>query len=427
MFEAFGVSTMVNTHRAPALDQISFLDPAIQADPYPAYRTLHKEQPVYRMPETGVYMITRYEDVRTVIKDTETFSSDMRTADVSTSSMRIHLEMMKEKGWLRAQTLQRTDPPRHDRYRKLLNRVFTGPRVAALTPRIERLVDDLIDAFIDKGECEFVGEFALPLPGIVIAEQIGLESSKIKTFKSWADAMLAFAQRPLSDEEARKVTETEIEAQHYLAKEFEDRRHTPREDIISGLVHAHGEDEEPFDMNELQDLMHQLITGGYETTTSALSQGVLLLIERPDLLMRLRQDLSLVDRFVEESLRFKSPVQGLWRQTTRDVVLGGTAIPKGASVMIRFAAANRDADKFERPDELDIDREMIGAHIAFGAGVHRCIGMVLARAELKAAYRSIVSRLDKIALKYPDREPVYDPSIFLYPVSSMHLTFEAVK
>lgn len=403
---------------------IDFLDPKVQANPFPAYKALHERQPVYQMPGTGFYMITRYEDVREVLRDTETFSSNVVVLGSMQSAGGIQQSLLKEKGWQHVQTLQRTDPPVHTRYRKLLNRVFTGPRVQALAPRIEHLVEELIDTFIDKGNCEFVNDFALPLPGIVIAEQIGLDPSEIHTFKKWADAMLAGAQRPLTEEEMRQATETEIEAQHHLAKVFEDRRKAPREDIISGLVHSHGEDEEPLSIHELQNLMHQLITGGYETTTSALCHGVWLLIRHPELADQLRSNSELVDKFVEESLRYESPVQGLFRQTTRDVTVSGTIIPKDSVVIVRFGAANRDEMRFEDAGTLNINRADLGTHLAFGAGVHRCIGAVLAREELRSAYRMLTKRLKNIRLKHPDAEPQFDISVFLYPIAKMHIEFD---
>lgn len=411
----------------PSVDEISFLDPAIQSDPYPAYQTLREEAPVYQMPETGMFMVTRYEDVREVIRDTDTFSNDIRViGSFQGDGSNVQQEMLKERGWEHVQTLQRADPPLHGRYRKLLNQVFTAPRVATLAPRIEQLVNELIDNFADKGSCEFVSDFALPLPGIIIAEQIGLDPKEILTFKKWADAMLATAQNPLTPEQIAEVTEIELEAQHHLAKVFEDRRNNPKQDIISGLVNAEIEDEEPFSLHELQNLMHQLITGGYETTTSALSHGMWLLVQNPDLVDELRNDLSLVDKFVEESLRYKSPVQGLFRQTRRDVKLGGTMIPKNSVVIVRYAAANRDGSQFDNADTLDIHRDKLKTHVAFGAGVHRCIGAVLAREELQCAYRAIVSRLTNIRLASPMPEHPIEPSIFLFALKKLHMKFDLV-
>ena len=409
-------------------DDISFLDPTIQSNPYPAYAFMRENAPVYQMPETGFFIVTRYEDVRAVLRDTETYSSDIRVlGSLQGGSGNIQEKMLKERGWEHVQTLQRTDPPQHGRYRKLLNQVFTGPRVAALAPRIEQLVNELVDTFIDDGRCEFVSDFALPLPGIIIAEQIGLNPDEILTFKKWADAMLATAQNPLTSEQIVEVTETELEAQHHLARIFEDRKKNPKEDIMSGLVNADIEGEEPYSMHELQNLMHQLITGGYETTTSALSQGMLQLVRNPSLADTIRNDLSLVDKFVEESLRHRSPVQGLFRQTTCDTDLAGTTIPKDSVVIARFAAANHDEAQFENANELDLHREKLGTHLAFGAGVHRCIGAVLAREELHTAYRVLLSRLDNIELSEALPEHPIEPSIFLFALKKLPLKFKKAQ
>jgi cytochrome P450 len=407
------------------ISSYSFLDPATQSDPFPFYKKLHANCPVYQMPETGFFVATKYDDVREVVRDTDTYTSNVVAFSAFQGDVaNVQEDLLKEKGWAHVATLQRTDPPVHSRYRTLLNRVFTGPQVDLLAPRIETLVNELIDKFIDKGECEFVSEFALPLPGIIIAEQIGLDPKDILTFKKWADAMLAGAQRPLTPEETLAAAETELEAQLHLAKVFEDRSKNPQDDIMSGLVHAHGEDEEPFTMHELQNLMHQLITGGYETVTSGLSRGAWLMVRYPEVAQRLRDDPSLADRFVEESLRFESPVQGLFRQTTCDAELNGTTIPKGSVVIARFGAANRDEEQFANSDDFDIDREKLMTHIAFGAGVHRCVGQVLARAELRFAYRTLVQRLKNIELARPLPDPVNEPSIFLFPMKELYLKFD---
>ena len=170
--------------------------------------------------------------------------------------------------------------------------------------------------------------------------------------------MLAMAMRPLTEEQMLEAVETELEAQHHLAAEFERRRDDPQDDLISTLVHAHvGEDgAEPLTVAELQNLMHQLVTGGFETTTSALNHGMWLLTRRPDVQERVRADLSLVPSFVEEVLRFESPVAGLVRRATQDVEVNGVVIPEGAMVMVRYQAANRDAEVFEHADEFDLDR-----------------------------------------------------------------------
>ena len=342
------------------LSEFSLMDPAVQADPFEFYDKLHKECPVYRMPETGMYVVTRFEDLAHVLRTPKDFSSDIRGGPgLQAEGANLHQEIISEQGWAHTSTLQRTDPPVHTRYRKLLNKVFTGKRMKALAPSIDALCNQLIDKFIDRGRCEYIDEFALAFPGTIIAEQIGLDPGELHRFKRWADAMLAPATRILSAEEMRSAAETEVEAQHYLAKVFDERRANPKDDIISGLVHAHADDEPPLTMNELQSLMHQLITGGYETTTSALAHGMWMIIRYPDQADKVRQDPSLLNNFVEESLRFESPVQGLARQTTRDVELAGTVIPKGSMVLVRYGAANRDEAKFTDAATFDVTRHRL--------------------------------------------------------------------
>jgi cytochrome P450 len=406
------------------ISEYSLLDPAVQADPFEFYTKLHRECPVYRMPETGMYVVTRFEDLAHVLRTPSDFSSDIQSrVGLQGDGVNLHQKILKEKGWAPVQTLQRTDPPAHTRYRKLLNKVFTGKRMKALAPAIDALCNQLIDKFIDSGRCEFIDEFALAFPGTIIAEQIGLDPGDFHRFKRWADAMLAPATRILTDHEMREVAETEVEAQHYLAKVFEERRADPRDDIISGLVQAPSDGEPPLTEHELQNLMHQLITGGYETTTSALAHGMWMMIRYPDQADKVRQDPSLLNNFVEESLRFESPVQGLARQTTRDVELAGTVIPEGSMVLVRYGAANRDDAKFPDAATFDVTREKAVTHMAFGMGVHSCVGALLARQELRSAYGALLSRMDNIEFEIPLPSPATQPSLFFIPIKEMHLTF----
>jgi cytochrome P450 len=379
------------------------------------------------MPETGFYIVSTFEELKDVLGDPEQFSNRSAgfAAGLQGDRVRLQQEILREKGWGHVATLQRTDPPEHTRYRKLLNRVFTARRVASMAPHIDEVTNMLIDRFIDRGECEFMSEFALPLPGIIIAEELGLSADGIETFARWADAMLAPAMRILSEEETRAAAETELEAQHHLAVLFEDRRENPRDDLISALVHAHGDDEEPLSVHELQNLMHQLVTGGFETTTSSLGHAMWLLVRHPDQLALLRADDRLMKGFIEESLRIESPVQGLARRTTRDVEVGGVTIPEGSMVLVRYGAANRDDDQFSDADTFDICRANSASHLAFGAGNHYCIGAALARQEMHSAFTNLLRRLDEIELAAPMPDPAHHPSMFLLPLKELRLRFRA--
>jgi len=402
----------------------SFMDPAVQDDPFDLYAEMHAKCPVHRLPETGLIMVTKYDDVRAVMTDSSVFSSQPSGgAGRQTEIALAHAEYMATHGWVKARTLQRTDPPEHTRYRKLLGRVFTNRQVKQMAPRIDEIANMLVDRFIDQGTCEWVDDFALPLPGIFIAEQLGLEADQIDVFKMWADSMLAMAQRVLTLEEALEAAKTEVEAQQFMAAEFEKRRTNPSDDLISALVHAHGDDEEPFTMEELQDLMHQLITGGFETTTAALSTGMWLLLRYPEQQQMLRDDPALIPNFIEESLRFDSPVAGLWRTAACPTRVRGIDIEVGQPVMARYAAANRDADQFDDPDRFDIMRTNANTHVAFGVGAHFCIGAALARQELLSSFQAVIARMDDLALAEPLDELPHQFSFFLRPMKRMQLSF----
>ena len=402
----------------------SMLDPAVSSEPWNLYEVLHEQCPVYQMPETGAFVVTRYDDLRLVLKDTETFSSDVGLLGGGQFAGLQQSILKKGGGWPHVSTLQRTDPPVHSRYRKLLDRVFTIARVRELTPHIDGVVDMLIDRFIDQGECEFDHDFAMPMPGIIIAEQLGLDRDKVATFKRWADAMLGSARAAVAtEEEVRANAKIELEAQLFLADIFENRRKQPTDDLMSAMVHSHGEDEEPLTMSELQNLMHQLITGGFETTQTAINHGMWTLLRYPELQEKLRQDENLLKPFIDEVLRWESPVQFLARRATKDIELGGTLIDKDSMVLVGYGPANRDKSKFECPHQFDIGRRNSGANLAFGSGNHFCPGTLLAKQEMMSSFSGLLDRLEDIRLKKPLPDPVHRFSLFFMPMHDFCISF----
>jgi cytochrome P450 len=399
-------------------------DLGVQDDPFPYYAEQHARCPVWHEDDIDLYVVGGYAAARAALLDVEHFSSRpvRRGVPGDPAAMAYH-QRLAERGWARASTLQRTDPPVHTHYRSLLNRVFTPGRVRQLAPRIDELAGMLVDRVLPDGRCEFVSSVALPLPGILIAEQLGLDHTQYETFRRWADAMLALAQRRMTVEEALAEADVEIEAQHHLAAAFEERRANPTDDLISALVHAHGEGEEPLTMGELQDLMHQLVTGGFETTTAALSTGVWLLCRYPDQQALLWEQPDLLRSFIDEVLRFDSPVQGLWRQSTCPVTVEGVEIPEAASVMVRYGAANRDPSVFADPDRFDITRDDAKNHIAFGLGPHYCVGAALARQQMTSAFTVIIERMRALELDGELPEPAHHPSFFLRPLRTLPVRF----
>lgn len=413
---------------APLSRAFSLLDPAVQDSPFDVYRLLQAEAPVYRMPETGFYVVTRYEDVRQVLKEADTFRNAMPgQRGLAGERNALYQQLLGERGWAHQPTLTRCDGAEHARYRKLVDRIFTVRRVREMTPHIEAVCHEIIDRFIDRGECEFVHDFALQLPGMIIAEELGLDRSAVSTLKRWGDAFVALRSRLLTEDEVRAVAEIELECQHHLAEVFEARRREPRGDILSGLVHAHQGDEAPLSMAELQGIAAQLLTAGFETTMNAIAHGLWLLLRVPDQMARLRAEPGLMKGFVEETLRIESPVQGLLRLASRDAEIAGVPIPEGSIVMARFGAANHDAQKFACPHQFDVGRENASSHFAFGAGVHFCLGALLAKQQMVSGFTIILDRMTDIELARPLPAPAHEPSFILRPLKELPIRFRKVR
>ncbi len=412
------------------VDDYSLMDQAVQECPYPFYAAMRAERPVYQMPETGFYVVSRYTDLQTVLRDTVNYSNGAQPAQqrqlkVEKSAVQV---MYEDEGWVPTPSLQRTDPPLHDRYRQPIDKTFTASRVRDMTPYIDGIVTELIDDLVALGKdgqtVDFVEHFAIPLPCKVIADQFGVPRDDVPKLKLWSDALMDSFGMMMDAEREREIATQILEAQKYFAAAFEERYDNPRDDMLSDLIRT-PEGAKPLTMNELLDMMMQLLTGGNDTTTGSLAEGLLLMIRNPDQVKVLREQPERMKNFVEEVLRVESPVQGLLRVTTKDAELGGTMIPADSVVIVRYASANRDETKFDEADKLDVCRKNAGAHLAFGAGIHFCPGAMLARQELNSAFTQILDRLDDIQLTVPDDSLSHHPSMLHRRLVSLPITFSA--
>jgi cytochrome P450 len=380
------------------LDQVNFFDPAVNNCPYPAYDVLRDEAPVWRDPRTGMYVITRYDDVKMVLNDTERFPSGRRRGRIDPRSEMLR-RLYEEKGWVPAPTLAGRDDPEHREMRGLFNHAFRPSKIKELDPFIEELAHRLIDGFLDEGRCEWVKAFAVPLPLIVIGRQMGAPEEDIWQIKAWTDAWVQRLGMMQTEDEAVWSTEMEIAAQHYFQPVFERLRREPDDTLLSDLVNmVIPEWGRTLTDEELHaEMMADTFVGGSETTTNALSAAVRILIEYPQVWEQVCGDPdTYVPLLAEEVLRLEGPVQGLFRSTAVDVDLHGVIIPAGSIVNVRFAAANRDPDQFECPSEPDLDRSNLRTHVAFGFGTHHCLGAPLARRELVIGLRALVDRVEAV-------------------------------
>jgi cytochrome P450 len=403
------------------VDEKSLLDPDVQEDPYEYYRALREQAPVYRMPDTGAYVLSRYRDIQWAMAHPELYSIDL--LGKAGFSMFRHPEAREvlERHGIPRNTKLSTDPPEHKGYRGVVNASFTAGRVNASAPFVQGVVDELATGLAARGECEFVRDFASPLPVRVIAQRLGLPEEDVPRLKLWSDAWVEPLGYACSKEREVEIAWLGVELQRYLAGKFAERRRRPGDDILTDLVHGRLPDGRPLSEAESMGLAEHITVGGHETVTSALAAGLLLLIQRPEVEGELRREPSLVRNFVEEALRLESPSQGFFRYALRDSELHGVTIPKGSMVQLRFAAANRDPEIFPDPDRLDLHRPSPGAHLAFGQGAHHCLGAPLARLELTTAFRTLLERFAGFRLAPGHPPPRHLPGLALRSLRELHV------
>jgi len=392
------------------LSEISLVDPDVVTSPYDYYARMRAEEPVHFDEKAMAFLVTKYDDVQQALRMTDALSNKLGFEQAHRAEFQDELDAyMEEKGWgphLSSDNFQ-VDPPEHSRRRALVDQAFTAQRVAGMEPHIEGIFRDLMDGFIANGKTDLVVDYAIPGAIYVIADLLGVPRERRDDVKRWSDAAVAPLGRGLTKEAAYKFADDMIEMQNFLHSQFEERRQNSRDDMLADLVAAELEGGEKLSDKELISCGVGLLAAGNETTRNGIAWGALLLAQNPDMVRELReaedQNKALM-RFVEEVLRVQSPVPQLPRIAIKDCEIGGTAIPAGSPVYICFLSANRDEEKFEQAHVCQHARENAGRHIAFGAGIHRCIGAMLARMEMKCAFREIINRMDDLKLTVADDE-----------------------
>lgn len=346
------------------------------------YRTMRATQPVFKDPEWGGWQVFRYADVTRVLSEYATFSSDGQRMTQAEGSQ-------GETDPIGSSILQ-MDPPRHRQLRNLVSQAFTPRMVAQLEPRISAITNELLDRVAHTGEMDLVGDLAYPLPVTVIAELLGIPAELRDDFKRWSDALVAGG-AGLSEEE-RKALFQEVQGMYgYFTQVLEERRQHPQNDLVSALLAASVDGEHISNM-ELLGFCGLLLVAGNETTTNLLGNMLLCFDENPDVVQRLRKNRALVPGAIEEALRYYSPVKAMPRVTKTEIMLGDQRIEAGQFVIAWIGSANRDEAEFPDPDRFEIEREP-NRHIAFGRGIHFCLGAPLARLEARIALNAMLDRL----------------------------------
>ena len=402
----------------------SLMDPEVLQNPFPMYQWALANAPVMEMIGTGMTFVMSYADCAEATMRVDEFSNGFTAALSGAMSQDAEVAAILAQGWPQMDTLLTADPPVHTRFRKLVNLAFSMPRVNALEAGIRDKVTALIDGFIARGECEFVADFCVPLPIQIISEQLGFAPSEHANVKRWSDAFADRLGHLISRDRELECAREVVEFQQAVKIKIDARRANPTDDLLSDIVHASADGEPPLTDAEILSIAQQLMVAGNETTTHALAGGMVHLIQNPDQAAKLRADPKLIGNMVEEVLRLETPTSGMWRVVTRDCELGGHQFKAGAMVQLRYAAANRDPAKFPDPDRFDVERSNARAHIAFGRGIHMCVGNMLSRKEMAVAFELLLARLDDLALK-PGTELRVAPNILLRGYTAVPMTFAA--
>jgi hypothetical protein len=388
---ARGIVAWERLRTGAALDPLA---PDYAADPHPQYARLRERDPVHRSPLVGGWVLTRFRDVEAVLRDAR-FSADDRSWSRFEGIRRRNERagVWPKDGF--EPSLLRLDPPDHTRLRRLVTKAFTPRAIAALEPRIEKLVAELLDA-VPAGGFDVIRELAYPLPVTVIAELLGVPREDLARFKHWSDEVVRSIGVATLDD-LRRARRASDELSGYLATIAEERRSEPRDDLLSALLRAE-EAGDQLTRKEVLSTCLLLLVAGNETTTNLIGSGVLALLRHPDQHARLREDPALLPNAVEEMLRFDGPVQLTSRFPLEDVAWpGGRVFRKGQQVLLGIAAANRDPEANPHPERFDVTRAEV-RHLAFGQGVHFCLGAALARLEARHAIGALVRRFPGLRL-----------------------------
>lgn len=417
------------------------LDPTVLEWPFPLFEQLRAGgASVFEVPGMAL-MVFGTEDVVEVSRQMELFSTNI------TGGRGAHLlglspepyspevtELVAQYLPMATDVLMLSGNKRsHDREKALVLKAMSPRHARELGPTLQDICNQLVDAFIDQGRCEWVSQFAAPLPITIIADTLGVDRADWETFKGWSDALFKGFQDQIDNPERVKVAQKILEFQAYMTERIDARRESPRQDLLSDLVHVEVEAHELEDADfegkrrlteaELLGIVVQIVTAGNHTTAALLGTAMVALVEQPGVMAELQKDFGLIPDFVEEVLRYDAPVPQTWRVTTADAELGGCPIAAGSIVVPVWSAANQDPEQFPDPHTFDLRRPNARRHLSFGRGPHSCPGAALAREEARIAFETVLSRMDNIRIA-PGATLEHAPSMMVRAYKEIPLEFD---
>jgi len=400
-------------HVDAGLDYNPFIPPH-RDNPFPFYDRSRREAPVAWSSVLQTWVVSRHDDILAILDDPRRFSSRNAIPDLWQNPPEV-VEILREGCRPNASTVVNADPPDHTRMRKVLNRAFSSRRINAMVPAVRRIADELIDAFSSAGSADLIAGYADPIPRIVISRLLGIPREDMARVDAWTNDLVTLwtpvAPLPAKIAAARGM----VEYEKYLQAMIDARRQSPRDDILSDLIHGHGDDLEPLTEGELVYFFRGVRLAGQDTTTGLIGNALLNLLRDRSLWDGVCQDRSRIPAIIEESMRRDAPHRGLMRITTEEVEIGGVRLPAQTPLLLLFGSANRDPERFPEPDRFITARPNVSDHVAFGKGVHFCSGAHIARVEARIAIEALAERLPGLRLE-AEYTPTYIPSqLFLVP------------
>ena len=405
----------------PILAEFNPFEPSQASDPYPMYSYAREHMPIFFSPLLNMWVVTRHEDICEIARNTTHFSNG-RAVDVVAQMPPEVLAIFAESD-VQPDFLVQIDPPAHTRVRRLSNKGFTPQRVSALEPRVREFANELVDTFLADGKADLMTQFADHLPRMVICDAVGVPRQDIPKFAQWTEDWAKFLFTVgLSLEELLAGARGAVALQEYSKALIQQRRQQPQDDLLTDLVQAHDEGER-LTMNELVGLIMSFLIAGTVTSSDLIGNALVLLLPQPELWRALSENPQLAPKFVEETLRRDTSIPGLMRVAMDDIIFKGVSITKGDRLMLAFASANHDDTVFPDPGRFDIERENIQKHVAFGQGIHYCIGAPVARLEAKVALEVLSQRLPNLRFQ-PDQTVVFRPSLVYHGPEHLNLLWD---
>ena len=368
-----------------------FISPQLE-DPYSFFKRAREEEPLFFSPLLNAYVLTRYDDIISVLKDPNKFSSKDNLQPIGEYTPET-IQVFR-KGFPMVRDLLNSDGEHHKRLRAPFLKIFVPEKLQAMEDSIRSIANRLVDEFINDGEVDIIEEFAYPLPLEVILTMYGVPLEMMENIKNWGHQTTALFSSHLTPEEQLECAQGFVEMQHAIAGLIEDRRKNPQNDLVSNLQDS------DLSLNEMVVILCGLVVAGHKTTSHLIGNGLKLLLERPELWQKLGNDPSLIPHAIEEVLRYEGPIPAMIRTTTQEVELAGVKLPENTRIFLMYGSGNHDENEFKNAADFELERykQPTSKHLAFGHGAHHCIGSNLARREGRIAFEVLSRRLPNLRL-----------------------------